>query len=248
LAAFFCAFMMLRISTSGLEKKFHTLMKKHKQGKTAPYGKVSGPYGKPYGGTSGDCPPGAPQVRCFSDPCSYKTCPANPTADCTANYCGGCNAIFTDKHGHRVKCYACPPDQPEVQCFADPCSITTCEAYPDANCTANYCGGCNAIFTDENGQVLDCSGTSSSHQYGSPLVCTEEAFECPDGSFVGRDPNNHCHFRPCPDSSSSNGNGIVCALDVRSCPDGSSVSRDPNRGCAFAPCPTSSYNQGKGHY
>lgn len=30
-----------------------------------------------------------------------------------------------------------------------------------------------------------------------PRACTEEAKICPDGSTVGRDPNNNCEFSPC---------------------------------------------------
>jgi hypothetical protein len=28
--------------------------------------------------------------------------------------------------------------------------------------------------------------------------CTQDVFECPDGSFVSRDTKNNCEFRPCP--------------------------------------------------
>lgn len=35
------------------------------------------------------------------------------------------------------------------------------------------------------------------------IACTEDARLCPDGSGVGRDPNNNCEFFPCPDKSSS---------------------------------------------
>ena len=31
-----------------------------------------------------------------------------------------------------------------------------------------------------------------------PQGCTKDAYICPDGSTVGRDPNNNCEFRPCP--------------------------------------------------
>merc|ERR1719297_389122 len=41
-----------------------------------------------------------------------------------------------------------PPCPTTAQCFADPCNINTCPAYPDASCTSNYCGGCNAVFTN----------------------------------------------------------------------------------------------------
>ncbi len=43
-----------------------------------------------------------------------------------------------------------------VQCFADPCTVSTCEADPNATCTANYCGGCHALYTDGDGNAVDC--------------------------------------------------------------------------------------------
>jgi hypothetical protein len=30
------------------------------------------------------------------------------------------------------------------------------------------------------------------------IACTMEAKACPDGSYVGRDPDKNCEFRPCP--------------------------------------------------
>ncbi len=33
----------------------------------------------------------------------------------------------------------------------------------------------------------------------SKVVCTQDVKECPDGSFVSRDPNNNCQFEPCND-------------------------------------------------
>ncbi|XP_077862339.1 uncharacterized protein LOC144343804 [Saccoglossus kowalevskii] len=40
----------------------------------------------------------------------------------------------------------CPDDLPAVQCFVNPCDYAICEAYPDATCEPNYCGGCYAEF------------------------------------------------------------------------------------------------------
>ena len=31
-----------------------------------------------------------------------------------------------------------------------------------------------------------------------PVMCTMEAKQCRDGSYVGRDPAADCAFRPCP--------------------------------------------------
>jgi hypothetical protein len=30
------------------------------------------------------------------------------------------------------------------------------------------------------------------------IACTMEAKACPNGSYVGRDPQKNCEFRPCP--------------------------------------------------
>ncbi len=35
----------------------------------------------------------------------------------------------------------------------------------------------------------------------SQVFCPQDVRQCPDGSWVGRDPDNHCRFRPCPDGS-----------------------------------------------
>ncbi len=43
-----------------------------------------------------------------------------------------------------------------VQCFADPCSVSTCEGDPDAACESNFCGGCHALYTNEAGDPADC--------------------------------------------------------------------------------------------
>lgn len=33
------------------------------------------------------------------------------------------------------------------------------------------------------------------------VACTMDAAVCPDGSFVGRDPNRNCKFERCPDGT-----------------------------------------------
>ena len=32
------------------------------------------------------------------------------------------------------------------------------------------------------------------------IFCTDDVNECPDGTFVSRDPNNGCNFEPCSDN------------------------------------------------
>jgi len=261
--------------------------KKNKPGKDTA-GKDSGTYGYGNGGYGNGggtgCLPGVPMVRCTADPCAVTPCPAYPKANCTANYCGGCYAIFT-KNDHPVDCgtsgISCPPGQPLVECTANPCTTTTCSSCPNAHCTANYCGGCHAIFSDDNG-VLNCSDDTyacsvttsgvgdpcggnimnppqcasglvctpvpGSGPFGdvggvckAPVVCTQEAKLCPNGAYVGRNPDNGCEFFPCPPNQD-------CDKDAFRCPDGSIVGRDPNQNCDFI-CPGSSYSnvkQGKG--
>jgi hypothetical protein len=59
-------------------------------------------------------------------------------------------------------------------------------------------------------------------------ACTEEAKQCPDGSYVGRS-GPSCEFAPCPEP-------VACTAEAKQCPDGSYVGRlGPS--CEFAPCP-----------
>eukprot|EP00040_Diaphanoeca_grandis_P035663 m.224844 g.224844 ORF g.224844 m.224844 type:complete len:905 (+) comp33446_c0_seq1:159-2873(+) len=55
-------------------------------------------------------------------------------------------------------CSSCKPKESDcdgtvVACLVRPCSVTTCDAHPDAVCADDYCDGCNAIFTLD-GEVL----------------------------------------------------------------------------------------------
>ncbi|CAH1270241.1 PEBP1 [Branchiostoma lanceolatum] len=226
------------------------------------------------------CPPGVRQVRCARDPCEVVRCPAHPDAQCLANYCGGCNAVFYDNDGNRVDCDqvtttqpptrppgceyqgqfyppgstihethgcmghgvrceeggqiliwdnfrygccehngqyyeegatiteggvtchcelshtgepasmicpsppTCPPDVEVVNCFANPCDVTSCPAHPDATCRSNYCGGCYAEFFDEEGNEVDCDETDHS--------------PCPPGVAMARCKRDPCEMRTCP--------------------------------------------------
>ena len=60
--------------------------------------------------------------------------------------------------------------------------------------------------------------------------CNDQVKLCPDGNYVGRDPNNGCNFYPCEGTGDCEDHSLLC-------PDGSYVSRDPNNGCDFIPCP-----------
>ncbi|GIL57343.1 hypothetical protein Vafri_12604 [Volvox africanus] len=59
------------------------------------------------------------------------------------------------------------PDDASVQCFADPCAVSSCPADPTARCLANYCqhgtfqgepvGPCEAVYVDRSGRRVNCS-------------------------------------------------------------------------------------------
>ena len=79
-----------------------------------------------YGKTENICP-----IKC------------NSGTDCLSRdyYCNsGTCKLFSQK---------CPPDSPLVQCFADPCAVTT-PCSDNLRCTRDYCGTCAAIFTHAN--------------------------------------------------------------------------------------------------
>jgi hypothetical protein len=40
--------------------------------------------------------------------------------------------------------------------------------------------------------------TTTSTSTSTTLLCTSDVMQCPDGSYVGRDPLNNCQFYPCP--------------------------------------------------
>jgi len=50
-----------------------------------------------------------------------------------------------------------------------------------------------------------CSPVVSPEPNGTPAadVCAADVKQCPDGSFVSRDPDDGCEFRPCPSDEDS---------------------------------------------
>ncbi len=113
------------------------------------------------------CEDGSQPVACFVTPCSVNECHAYPTATCVDNYCGGCNADFylNGKKLTEDECSGtrCEDGSRPWACFVAPCSVTKCDAYPNAQCVDNYCGGCNADFY-LNGEQLtkeQCTGAAS---------------------------------------------------------------------------------------
>lgn len=115
----------------------------------------------------------------------------------------------------------------------DDCNDCSCTAQGIA-CTERACapapggGGC----TEEAKQCPDGSfvaRTGPSCEFAAcPAACTFEAKQCPDGSYVGRS-GPKCEFAACPTAN-------ACPQDAKQCPDGSYVGRS-GPSCAFAPCP-----------
>jgi len=76
---------------------------------------------------------------------------------------------FVDIEGDTVQCVECEAInvtsiaisddcQMPVDCFADPCAVSECTSYPDAECVANYCEGCWADYY-LNGELINCDLT-----------------------------------------------------------------------------------------
>ena len=79
---------------------------------------------------------------------------------------------FVDIEGDTVQCVECEAInvtsiaisddcQMPVDCFADPCEVSECISSPDAECIANYCGGCWADYYLDGEQIncdlsMDC--------------------------------------------------------------------------------------------
>ena len=45
--------------------------------------------------------------------------------------------------------------------------------------------------------ITACSQTEFTNEELEQIVCTADVYECPDGSFVGRDSLNNCEFKEC---------------------------------------------------
>jgi len=77
---------------------------------------------------------------------------------------------FVDIEGDTVQCVECEAInvtsivisdecQMPVYCFVDPCLVSECSSYPDAECVANYCEGCWADYY-LNGELIYCDSST----------------------------------------------------------------------------------------
>ena len=94
-----------------------------------------------------------------------------------------------------------------------------------------------AVTNDMSKPATDLEVTSPPAPPQAPpdtVACTQDAKECPDGSFVGRVAPS-CEFAACPSASAETDESVFCTQDVKECPDGSFVSRVAPS-CEFATC------------
>ncbi|KAL7482491.1 hypothetical protein ACHAW6_008164 [Cyclotella cf. meneghiniana] len=98
----------------------------------------------------------------------------------------------------------------EVQCFADPCDVTSCG--DNAFCTSNYCGGCNAVCTPVDDSIATTSGPATTIITTSATTNSTLDVTCGEGECL--DPNGTCAVEvqcfadPCQVSSSCSENEI----------------------------------------
>ena len=80
------------------------------------------------------------------------------------------NDRFVEIEGDTVQCVECEAInvtsiaisndcQMPVNCFVDPCLVSECSSYPDAECVANFCGGCWADYY-LNGELINCDSST----------------------------------------------------------------------------------------
>jgi hypothetical protein len=80
------------------------------------------------------------------------------------------------------KC-GCANGSMPVQCFANPCDVSTC---PQGTCEANYCGGCHAEYTLDGGYGVcapcasdeDCPWNQSCSSEGQCLTGCQDDADC----------------------------------------------------------------------
>ncbi|XP_072013056.1 uncharacterized protein [Amphiura filiformis] len=105
----------------------------------------------------------------------------------------GCNTCYCTDGGSwactEIGCDFCPNGTLPVLC-TDPCSVSSCAAYPNARCRSNFCGGCNAEFYDHiSGRRL------TSEQCGATCPSNCDTAYVPVCGSDGRTYPNLCNLR-----------------------------------------------------
>lgn len=112
---------------------------------------------------------------------------------------------------------ACPCCDPTEK--PDDCNDAICCEDGEWSCPSDGIYVCNGDKTKDPTIGIICEEVIGT------LGCPEELKVCPDGTGVGRDPNNNCEFFPCKDIIEP----LACLRDVKACPDSTEVGHDLNR-------------------
>lgn len=141
--------------------------------------------------------------------------------------CSSCDCKGPDGHGrgnHSIcTTNTCPPGTqttaPVCRCFSDT------KVFPDTGVIIRRVGSnfCKFATCPPPRQPTGCCPAE-------PYWGCLEYSQCPDGSFVYRDPSRLCEFPQC--------NPAPCTGELtKTCLDGTVVSRNPGFGCTFDECP-----------
>lgn len=159
------------------------------------------------------------------------TCSWAGTADVTTSSDGTVSNASTATTYSVNDDFKSPDGCNDCQCTARGimCTMRACSSPPSTSSGGTACDAMARVCND--GSIAKVGPNCAKIcPEDSQKACTEEAKQCPDGSYVSRTGPN-CEFAPCP-----SGGNTACPQDAKQCPNGSYVSRTgPN--CEFAPCP-----------
>lgn len=191
------------------------------------------------------CPDGSSVAR-VAPSCEFAPCPGEPVAcQMDAKICPDGSSVgrvapnceFAPCPGEGATSPACVPHAAKG---VGACEMgmgirwtgSTCELVSGCSCEGADCTS-GKLYQDIDAckaATADCPVSSPPSGGTCPVVCTDDAKRCADGTFVGRVAPS-CAFAPCP-----NDPAVGCQLDAKICPDGSAVGRVAPS-CEFAPCP-----------
>lgn len=161
-----------------------------------------------------ECPDGTMVIRSPELGCNFEACPKvlpapSSCLDCpTGRWFDGCNTCSCSDEGEAVCTKRiCNPDAllPEPSCEASAastccspripsnvsCGTSGCHCCSDGNWLAGHTGP--TVTTD-----MACRLVQLEPSKPCDIGCTADVQECPDGTFVHRDPADGCAFEPCP--------------------------------------------------
>jgi hypothetical protein len=160
------------------------------------------------------CPDGSTVSRTGPN-CTFPACPATDggATVCTADAFQCADGTVVGRSGPNCE-FICPGVSDGGSACTPPVCTLACQ-YGFARDPATGC------------QVCSCNPAPAVD--GGPVVCTADAFQCPDGTFVGRS-GPDCRF-VCPASDAGVCSPVVCTL---ACQYG--FARDPATGCEQCRC------------